>query len=230
MKRYILFVLIVSLSVVFTACSKNDKNQKNDEIADVTKPAHSSVSGNEPVDKAENGENAESNAAQSKEMAEKKDTAEKKDAAEETKPNTEPELKSESEQGNTGSVNLSEVRSEIISKVSISDAMLIETSAMAKLYGVSESDVKQSAGFVTMSGTFPHEIIMIEAVDSSSADDIANALSKKLNEVLNQSKSYDAKNYELAQQCRVNRKGNYVSLFLSPDHEAMLSVYNSYIK
>ena len=224
MKRHILFVLIVSLSVMFTACSKKDKNQKNDEIADVTKPAHSSVSVNEPGDKADNGENAENNAAESQESAEKKDTQE------ETKPDTEPELKSESEQGNTESVNLSEVRSDIITKAGIADAMLIETSAMAKLYGISESGVKQSAGFVTMSGTFPHEIIMIEAVDSSSADDIENALSKKLNEVLNQSKSYDAKNYELAQQCRVNRKGNYVSLFLSPDYEAMLSVYNSYIK
>jgi len=44
-----------------------------------------------------------------------------------------------------------------------------------------------------------------------------------------QSKSYDAENYKLAQQCKVSVKGNFVTLFLSPDHAQIQTILDKYI-
>ena len=124
---------------------------------------------------------------------------------------------------------LETVRDEILDELAIEDAMFIETENLNSLYGIEEGVIKSSGCFVTMSGTFPHEIIMVEAVDNNAVDTIVTSLEKKLSEVLIQSKSYDAKNYELAQQCKVYTKGNYVTLFLSPDHAKMQTILDKYI-
>lgn len=126
--------------------------------------------------------------------------------------------------------DLFEVRDKIINDLSISDAILIESADLFDLYGISEDMLLQSASFVTMDGTFPHEIVMTQGKDSKTADTIESALSTRLSEVLLQSKSYDAENYALAQECKVVRKGEFVSIFLSPLQNDMLSVYNEFIK
>ena len=135
-----------------------------------------------------------------------------------------------SEEGVIQTVDLNAVREAILNECGITDSMMLETDALTRLYGIDASKVKQSASFVTMSGTFPHEIIMAEAVSEGAATEIASLLQNRLSEVMVQSQSYDAKNYALAQKCEVSRKGNFVSLFLSPEFEKMTGVYDSYIK
>ena len=107
--------------------------------------------------------------------------------------------------------------------------MPIETESLNTLYGIDASVIKQSASFVTMAGTFPHEVIMIEAIDKEAVKVIEEALGKKLDEVMVQSKSYDAENYKLAQQCKVIVKGNFVTLLLSPDHAQIQTILDKYI-
>lgn len=136
----------------------------------------------------------------------------------------------ENDEKTDGSVVLSEVRQEILDKCKITDSMSIETEALSRLYAIDSGKVKQSASFVTMSGTFPHEVIMIEAKDSSAADEIVSLLENRLSEVKLQSQSYDAKNYALALECKVVKNGNFVSMFLSPTHKEITAVYNQYIK
>ncbi len=127
-------------------------------------------------------------------------------------------------------VDLTAVRDEITNTLSIQDAILIESADLLDLYGISEDILLQSASFVTMDGTFPHEIVMTQGKDSSCADKIEQSLTARLSEVLLQSKSYDAENYALAQECKVIRTGNFVSIFLSPLQNDMLSVYQEFVK
>jgi len=127
-------------------------------------------------------------------------------------------------------VALKDVRQKILDKCEITDSMFVETEGLPRLYNIDAGKVKQSASFVTMSGTFPHEVIMIEAVDDSAAEEIVSLLENRLSEVKIQSQSYDAKNYALALECKVVKNGNFLSLFLSPDHKEITSVYNEYIK
>ncbi len=125
--------------------------------------------------------------------------------------------------------SLLEIRSEIKTKVSASGAMDLDASAISTLYGIDTGDMVQAAGFVVMEGTFPHEAIMVEAKDSKAAENIEKLLNVKYQSFVSQSKGYDPENYALAQKCRVERYGNHISMFLTPDFEVMKAVYTKYI-
>ena len=127
------------------------------------------------------------------------------------------------------SVDLSAVRADIISQLSIADPLNLETDALLNLYGIDASLVAQSASFVTMSGTFPDEVILVEAVDEAAAATIQEKLQNRLNEVLVQSESYDPDNYKAAQSCQVRVNGLYVSLILSPKQADIAAVYATYV-
>ena len=106
--------------------------------------------------------------------------------------------------------------------------MDLDASAICSLYGIDASDVKDAAGFVVMAGTFPHEVVMVEAKDEAAAQRAEELLKAKHSAFVEQSKGYDAENYALAQKCKVERKGNRISMFLSPDYAVMNSVYYKY--
>jgi len=130
--------------------------------------------------------------------------------------------------GSAKEVNLEEVRTKIVGDLSIENPTMLSTADLLDLYGIQEADVKQSACFVTMSGVFPDEALMVEAVDSAAAQRIQEKMENRLKEVKNQSQNYDAENYALAQKCAVETNGTYVSLFLSAKYEEMKSVYHGY--
>lgn len=123
---------------------------------------------------------------------------------------------------------LSEVRTAMIDAQGTEDAYLLETEALLNLYGIHEEDVAQSASYVTMSGTFPDEIILTEAVDEDAAARIAACLQTRLNEVLVQSETYDPDNYQAAQACKVETDGLFISLILSPKQEDLTAVYKGF--
>lgn len=127
------------------------------------------------------------------------------------------------------SVDLAAVRTDIQTQLGITDALPLETDALLNLYGIDSSWVAQSASFVTMAGTFPDEVILVEAVDETAAASIQEKLQNRLNEVLVQSESYDPDNYKAAQSCSVRVNGCYVALILSPKQADMAAIYEGYV-
>lgn len=128
------------------------------------------------------------------------------------------------------SLSLEAVRTSLIEQLSVSDPFLLGTEALLDLYGITSDMVKQSASFVTMSGTFPDEVILVEAVDEDSADAVQDLLQNRLNEVMVQSETYDAENYAAAQACQVWRNGAFVALVLSPNQQAIADHYCSFFE
>lgn len=125
-------------------------------------------------------------------------------------------------------VDLTEVRTAMLEAQNPDEPYLLETDALKNLYGIEADDVAQSASYVTMSGTFPDEIILVQATDEKAAERIQSALSARLSEVMVQSQSYDPDNYAAAQKCTVTVAGTYVALILSPDQENLRSVYDGF--
>ena len=124
-------------------------------------------------------------------------------------------------------VDLTQVRDAIIDGLEIAEPFLLDTDALLNLYGIEGAWVAQSASFATMSGTFPDEVVLVEAVDEAAAASVAQCLQSRLDEVLVQSKSYDADNYAAAQACQVRCDGLYVSLLLSPKQAEMTEICQS---
>jgi len=123
-------------------------------------------------------------------------------------------------------VDLGAVRDAIIQELELQNYLDMGPDLLLNLYGIHEEDYTQCAAFVTMAGIFPHEVVMMEAVDEEAADRIGEAMNKRLSEVMNQAARYDPENYALAQKCEVKREGLYVTLFLSPDSERMQAVFD----
>lgn len=123
---------------------------------------------------------------------------------------------------------LSEIMDEIIEKCSISDEIELEIADLLDYYGIKGEDVAESAACVTMNGIFPDEIIMVKAKDGDAASRIQKCLETRLNEVMNQSKNYDAESYAVAQKCKVDVRGEYIAFFVSAKHEDMTKIYSAH--
>lgn len=145
-------------------------------------------------------------------------TPEKEDGGEqsETVPNIETE------------VSLADIRDKMIEALDPADPediLPMETPRLKNLYGIDAELVKQSASFVTMSGVFPDEVVLIEAVDDDAKAAIIEKLSARLDEVMVQAQNYDPETYALAQKCAVTDTGNFVTLILSPNYELLSDIF-----
>ena len=129
-----------------------------------------------------------------------------------------------------GSVNLEDVMDEIKTAIEAKDSLDFNANSMKVLYGIDAEDMKQCAGFSLMEGTFPHEIVMIEASSDEAAKKIEEAFNIKIQAFATQSKTYDAKNYELAKKCKVIKNGRHFAMFLTPEYDTAKTVYSKYIK
>lgn len=126
-------------------------------------------------------------------------------------------------------VDLAAVRTAIVDQLGLTDPLNLDTDALNNLYGIDPSLVAQSASFTVAAGTFPDEVIMVEAVSDEAVATIQEKLQSRLDEVLVQSQNYDAENYKAAQSCQVRVNGRFVSLILSPKQADIAAIYASYV-
>ena len=126
-------------------------------------------------------------------------------------------------------VDLAAVRTAIVDQLGLVDPLNLDADALNNLYGIDPSLVAQSASFTVAAGTFPDEVIMVEAVSDEAVATIQEKLQSRLDEVLVQSQSYDAENYKAAQSCQVRVNGRFVSLILSPKQADIAVIYASYV-
>ena len=126
-------------------------------------------------------------------------------------------------------VDLAAVRTAIVDQMGLTDPLNLDADALNNLYGIDPSLIAQSASFTVAAGTFPDEVVMVEAVSDEAVATIQEKLQSRLDQVLVQSQSYDAENYKAAQSCQVRVNGRFVSLILSPKQADIAAIYASYV-
>lgn len=124
-------------------------------------------------------------------------------------------------------VDLTAVKSQIISTLAISDPLDIPVDRLYDLYTIDPATVKDSACFITMGGAFPDEIVMVQAVDEAAAKQIAQKLQNRLADVTNQAQNYDAESFALLEKCKVETAGTYVHLFISAKSTEMRTIFDN---
>ena len=127
-------------------------------------------------------------------------------------------------------IDLAACLEQIKTDCALTDARAINADMLFDTYGIAAEQYTEAACCMVPTGVFPAEALMFEAVDADAAAAIAAKLELRLQEVKNQSQSYDAENYALAQQCAVYTNGNIVALFISADAATMNTILASYIK
>lgn len=127
----------------------------------------------------------------------------------------------------SGVIRLSELKSDMLKGLNITDALNLGSDAMLSQYGIQGEDIADLACFVTLDGAFPQEIVMVRASSADAANRVKERLQTRLEEFRIQSQNYDAVNYAIAQKCSILTSGNYVAMFLTPDYEAMRQMFQS---
>lgn len=127
-------------------------------------------------------------------------------------------------------VKLSEAIDKINNDYSLSLQTLSNADDLNKYYGINTADVKQFAGEIDPNNNAPVEIVLVEAVDSTAADNIETALTTRYNSILSQYSSYTPEKLDMVKACKVTKDGNFVSLIVSDKAPDMLNTYYTFIK
>ena len=232
MKKLTAWLLLAALLLTLTACASTkapadtQTNEDTSQETNVTTPETGETDPAETPDVQPEDEDTSDETADAQPEGNPDALPEENTPSDET-PETQPD--SQPDEPADVSVDLAAVRTDIQTQLGITDALPLETDALLNLYGIDSSWVAQSASFVTMAGTFPDEVILVEAVDETAAASIQEKLQNRLNEVLVQSESYDPDNYKAAQSCSVRVNGCYVALILSPKQADMAAIYEGYV-
>lgn len=98
-------------------------------------------------------------------------------------------------------------------------------------YGIEPDDVKQFAAEIDeKSSDAPVEIVMVEAKDSTSAQNVSAKLANRYNAIYNMYASYNKEQLAVVEKCQVTTDGNFVTLIVSDKAQSMLDIFYSYIK
>ena len=122
-------------------------------------------------------------------------------------------------------IDIHTVLEQITLLVKDDEPMDIDEDALTSLYGIDTAWVKDFACIATMSGVFPSDILMFEVADEAGKDSIKQVLEAKLDDFLTQAQNYDEDSYALAKSCKVLENGDYIALFLAPQHEEMENIF-----
>ena len=127
-------------------------------------------------------------------------------------------------------VELSKVMSDINSKYSLELKELTSTDELQKYYSIDPADVKQFAAEINSDSNSRVEIVLVEAVDSSAADRVNEALTTTYNSIVSQYAGYNQEKLPLVEACKVTQDGNFVSMIVADNGPEILETYYGYIK
>lgn len=132
--------------------------------------------------------------------------------------------------GDTKTVDLNDVMSQISTQVTLGDMMDYSTEDLKGAFGIDAADVKQCVAKVASDGITADEVIMIEAVDNNAATRVFDQLTAHYQAKANENINYNPGQYAVISKCSVEREGNFVTLFISPDAAKMTAAFESAVK
>lgn len=127
-------------------------------------------------------------------------------------------------------VKLDDVISDINSTYSLSLKTIETSDDLNKYYGIEPDSVKQFAAEIDSNNNAPVEIVLVEAVDSDAAAKIETALAARYNSILSQYASYTPDKLDMVKSCEVTKDGNFVSLIVAENADAMLEDFKKSIE
>ena len=127
-----------------------------------------------------------------------------------------------------GSKPLAEVYADIKAQVGFDNVTeLNDIRLMERYYGITEDTAAEYAGCINASGVDQEEIVLVKAVDESSAAAVEEKLGNRYQAKLNQNKDYNPEQAALIEKCAVRRDGLYVSMIISEKADRIDEIYRA---
>ncbi|MDO4831448.1 MAG: DUF4358 domain-containing protein [Clostridia bacterium] len=127
---------------------------------------------------------------------------------------------------------VSDIVTAITEKYPMSDAMIKidDETTITNTIGIEKADYTDIAVYVNNSGLDQDEIIIVKATDADAAKRITEVLNNQLTGKMNSTKNYLPEQYEIVEKCKVVQEGDYLSLIISPDADAMNEIFKAQLK
>lgn len=122
-------------------------------------------------------------------------------------------------------VNLNQVITDINAKYPSQMKEIGEVETLKSYYNIAPEDIESFAVEMDMSGI--DEIILIKAANADAVPRIEACLKDRYNAKLKQGASYSPEEMDTIRSCKVEIKGNYVSMIVSEDAEGMTEIYHA---
>ncbi len=130
----------------------------------------------------------------------------------------------------TSSVDLNAVLDKLNSDNGIDMTKVDDVTKLKRYYQIAAEDVKQFAAENDKSDpNAPIEIVLIEAVDADAAGRVESALNTRYASVLNTYTSYTPDKVDMVKACKVTKDGNFVTLIIADNAEAMVKAFQASI-
>ena len=132
--------------------------------------------------------------------------------------------------GPAKSADLAAVQAALAEQYDLEGMMALSEDDLLDMYGIGIDDVKQYVALIAKTSTSADEILLFEAKDKDAAARLKAQLDKRYQAKLNEAKDYLPDEYAKISACKVAGSGNFVSLIVSADAEAMTKVYQDAFK
>ncbi len=136
--------------------------------------------------------------------------------------------------GEAADADLKAVLSDINAQYSDSSVEFKELTSVDDLnvyYMIAPEDVKQFAAQIsTDTSAAPVEIVLVEAVDETAAQNVKTALDRRFNSIVALYTSYSAEELAIVNACEVTQSGNYVTMVVADNYDGIMSIVNEAIQ
>ncbi len=123
-------------------------------------------------------------------------------------------------------IDVNEVYESIAAKVTMPEMMTLSEKRMLNFLGIDSQQCVQYAVYVCADNLCADEVWMVEAVDAEAADLIEELAKGRLERKAAENKDYLPDQYEIVQKGQIIRSGNYVMLFVSPEVDTVVEIFN----
>lgn len=110
------------------------------------------------------------------------------------------------------------------------EMVVLDDSGMMNLYGIDSEKCTQAIVTNCNDGLRSDEIWLIEAVDETSAQEIAELAQNRIEREKEETKNYAPDQYAVVEKAQILEDGNNVVLIISPDVDTLVEIYNSAAK
>lgn len=125
-------------------------------------------------------------------------------------------------------VSVQSVLDEMLTKAEVEEPLILTEGDMLDFFGIKGEDMAEFAAVTCSNGISAQEIVLVKAVNESSAEAIEEKLENRLENRMAEFKDYLPEQYDILTECDVEQEGVYVCMILHPQHEMLEELYDGY--
>ena len=108
--------------------------------------------------------------------------------------------------------------------------MIIGKKHLTNLYAIDEDEVTAFIGVMKTDGISADEIIIIEAKDAKSAEDLEKKLRTRLDAKATEAKDYLPEEYKVIEEAEILRKDKFLTLIVATNAEELADIFKEAVK